>query len=314
MQPTSQSSFHAAGAAEVAIFWDLDHVPIPDGCAAVTAFNCLRDKVLPFGRIVERKLYSDFSQKEGKSDGRSDLRSLGFATLDCPSRKNHVVSLPMMLVVDAMSFAWERVARGAQACVVFVIRDEAFSYALARLRDTGVTTVLVVPSGTPVKVLIDTANVTMVLETEILRLSRSSGPLADVSSTLCAIRKSNVGATKNETLQGFTQLRLTQALLETVLACMESRQQAYSTLRQSWAVEANVAYSFYNRTDSKDKALYVGTRTLALSEGLVILGRRNLGAPQTPIVACNEVKRDGMSKETYLQLTLKGFVRLRDIS
>src|SRR3569832_1418605 len=82
---TSPFSLPDTGNTDVAVFWDFENVKIPEWCPAVKASDCLREKLLPFGRIVERKLYYDSSKKTEQFMDRSDLDLSGFTLVDCPS-------------------------------------------------------------------------------------------------------------------------------------------------------------------------------------------------------------------------------------
>jgi NYN domain len=158
--PSSQPLYFSlpdTGPTDVAVFWDFENVKIPEWCAATKASDCLREKLLPFGRIVERKLYYD-----------SDLDLSGFTLVDCPSRHNRKETLDKKLIVDVLFFAWERVTRGAKATVVLITCDGDYSYTLARLQDIGVYTIVIFQPDNVAQILVDVANAAMAWETDVL--------------------------------------------------------------------------------------------------------------------------------------------------
>lgn len=159
--------FPTVGSADVAIFWDFENVRIPVWCPTSTAAEGIRNKVSKYGRIVEKRLYYDSRLMSEFTAPRSELDLSGFTLVDCPSR-NRKETLDKKLIVDVLCFAWERASRGAKACVVLITSDGDYSYAIARLRDIGVFTVIIYRPDVVAKVLIDNANVVMSWEFDVL--------------------------------------------------------------------------------------------------------------------------------------------------
>ncbi len=158
------------GSSDVAVFWDYENVRIPAWCPATAAAEAIRNKIAKYGRIVEKCLYYDSRQPNELGAPRSDLDLSGFTLVDCPSR-GRKETLDKKLIVDVLTFAWERASRGvnaARACVVLITSDGDYSYALARLRDIGVFTVIIYRPDVVAKVLIDNANVVMSWEFDVL--------------------------------------------------------------------------------------------------------------------------------------------------
>ena len=133
---------------------------IPAWCPVTKAAERIRNKVAKYGRIVEKRFYYDSRQPAELLAPRSDLDLSGFTLVDCPSRGKKE-TLDKKLIVDVLCFAWERASMGSKACVVLITSDGDYSYALARLRDIGVFTVLMYCPDSVAKVLIDNANVVM---------------------------------------------------------------------------------------------------------------------------------------------------------
>ncbi|CAB9509304.1 RNA-binding protein Musashi homolog [Seminavis robusta] len=161
------AEFPVMGTADVAVFWDFENVRIPAWCPTSTATEEIRNKVAKYGRIVEKRLYYDSRQPTESTAPRTELDLSGFTLVDCPSR-NRKETLDKKLIVDMLCFAWERASRGAKACVVLITSDGDYSYALARLRDIGVFTVIIYRPDVVAKVLIDNANVVMSWEYDCL--------------------------------------------------------------------------------------------------------------------------------------------------
>ena len=155
------------GSSDVAVFWDYENVRIPAWCPASTAAEGIRNKVAKYGRIVEKRLYYDSRQPTEHAAPRSELDLGGFTLVDCPSR-NRKETLDKKLIVDVLCFAWERASLGAKACVVLITSDGDYSYAMARLRDIGVFTIVIYRPDIVAKVLIDNANVVMSWEFDVL--------------------------------------------------------------------------------------------------------------------------------------------------
>ncbi|KAG7344514.1 NYN domain containing protein [Nitzschia inconspicua] len=155
------------GPADVAIFWDYENVRIPAWCHPSTATQGIRNKVAKYGRVVEKRIYYDSRQPTEVSVPRAELDSSGFTFVDCPSR-NRKETLDKKIIVDIMCFAWERVSTGSKACIVLITSDGDYSYALARLRDIGVFAVVMYRPVNVSKVLINSANVVLSWESDVL--------------------------------------------------------------------------------------------------------------------------------------------------
>lgn len=95
--------------ATVGVFWDYENVRIPRNVRATRAAAALRDAVLPFGQILERRVYYDsrraaeFSLRN--TDSRASLDQSGFTLVDCPTR-GEKETLDKKLIVDVMQFVF----------------------------------------------------------------------------------------------------------------------------------------------------------------------------------------------------------------
>lgn len=322
------------GPADAAVFWDYENVRIPEWCPPGKISDGIREAVLPYGRIVERRLYYDPSKPSEQYLPRSHLDLSGFTLVDCPSRNNKE-TLDKKLIVDILFFAWERASRGAKACVVLITSDGDFSYTLARLQDIGVFTIIIFRPDVVAKVLIDNANVVLNWEHDVLgnRGNHHTGAFVASPSVLPSFfveryralsTSSDIESTgKNCDKKGSGGLALQKKtkpsknlvlFLTCVLVNQQRRLTAGGSLHQTWGVEGSIASEFYNQS-SKDKERYHNARMEAIKRDLVECGRRNLEDLNKMIVKCEVDERStGQSLETYLRLTPSGFAMTKYLS
>ena len=322
------TDFPVVGSADVALFWDFENVRIPPWCPATTASEKIRDKIAKYGRVVEKRLYYDSRQTAESYAPRSDLDLSGFTLVDCPSR-NRKETLDKKLIVDVLCFAWERASLGAKACVVLITSDGDYSYALARLRDIGVFTVVVYRPDIVAKVLIDNANVVMSWEFDVLGGPPRQSDEEDEPSmsetiseaTVLEQGKGNSDVTTEDQPQH--EILVKQPNVQTrgkfALFCSVVLNAQYRNIHQgisvysSWADESNVAATFYTKVGTKDRAGYLEIRTLATQKGFIEWGRRKVAVHDKPVVKVKDRKElpEGLSHETYLRLTYSGLAVLK---
>jgi len=317
--------FPTVGSADVAVFWDFENVRIPAWCPATTAAEGIRRKVAKYGRIVEKRLYYDSRQPTESSAPRSELDLSGFTLVDCPSR-NRKETLDKKLIVDVLCFAWERASMGAKACVVLITSDGDYSYALARLRDIGVFTIVIYRPDVVAKVLIDNANVVMSWEFDVLggppqqnedeeesesveTANNNKAFVSDIEDTSELIPQNQEDPTEAVVKQPTVQARGKFALFCSVVLNAQHRNvQEGISVYSSWAEEAMTALTFYAKIGAKDREGYHDLRTLASQKGFIEWGRRNLCAAGKPVIKVKDRndKVEGLSLETYLRLTYSG--------
>ncbi|KAL3935069.1 MAG: hypothetical protein SGARI_003123 [Bacillariaceae sp.] len=307
----------SVGPADIAIFWDYENIRIPAWCPASTATEGIRNKVAKYGRIVEKRLYYDSRQPSEHAAPRAELDLSGFTLVDCPSR-NRKETLDKKLIVDVLCFAWERASMGAKACVVLITSDGDYSYAVARLRDIGVFTIIIYRPDNVAKVLIDNANIVMSWEFDVLGGPPSQNE--DETDTVTTIEsaksetKSDSRAESIETNEVVVKKPTQQARDKFALFCNVALNSQYRNVKEgisvysSWAAEAQTASSFYGKIGETDRDLYFNLRALATQKGFIEWGRRNLATPGKPIVKVKDRddRSDGLSPESYLRLTYSG--------
>mmetsp|Transcript_15099 Transcript_15099/g.23391 ORF Transcript_15099/g.23391 Transcript_15099/m.23391 type:complete len:460 (+) Transcript_15099:78-1457(+) len=329
--PQAQTDF-PLGTADIAVFWDFENVRIPNWCPATAASECIRNKVSKYGRIVEKRLYYDSRQPAERSAPRSDLDLSGFTLVDCPSR-GRKETLDKKLIVDVLCFAWERASMGAKACVVLITSDGDYSYALARLRDIGVFTIIIYRPDIVAKVLIDNANVVYSWEYDVL-----GGPPTsqDDEDSYEPARDGNDSYSygcgecdEGHAVDGLDEFGDSSALTSTdaqppspyvqgkfALFCSVVLNAQHRNIKEgisvysSWAGEANVAAIFYEKIGEKDRDAYHEIRSLAFDKGFIEWGRRNLIVPGKPVIKVKDrdVRREELSPESYVRLSHAGVV------
>ena len=140
---------------ELAIFWDYGSVELPHTHNAGATAKALVDAVSRYGRIVDRRLYYCKDQQDPQ-DGIT-----GFDLIRCRT------TLDKKLPADALTFCWDSSVRQNQpAVVVLLTADEDYAYLLSKLRDRGVTTIVIHDDDT---VLQDTADITLSLKRDVLK-------------------------------------------------------------------------------------------------------------------------------------------------
>jgi hypothetical protein len=166
-------------ASEVAIFWDYENVPVPSWCkVASEASKAIVNSVSEQGRIVDRRLYFDFSNQE-QGNRWSGLDSSGFDLVNTPQR-NQKETLDKKMIADVLLFCWDSATRNQStnkgSCVVLVTSDGDYAYTLNKLRDRGVSSVVIYGHGNVADILISSADVALSLEHDVLKHLRP--PLA----------------------------------------------------------------------------------------------------------------------------------------
>ena len=335
-EKTPITEFPSVGTADIAVFWDFENVRIPNWCPPTAASESIRNKLSKYGRIVEKRVYYDSRQPAERAVPRSELDLSGFTLVDCPSR-GRKESVDKKLIVDALCFAWERASMGAKACVVLITSDGDYSYALARLRDIGVFTIIFYRPDVVAKVLIDNVNVVFSWEFDVLGGPPASREEEDSHEedenyedhAIAKAKSSKIGQideysdpngeslaqdsnTCTETmLRPSSYVRGKFALFCSVVLNAQHRNiKEGISVYSSWANEANAAAIFYEKMGGKDREVYHEIRSLAFSKGFIEWGRRNLLVPGKPVikVADRDVRTDNLSPESYLRLTHAGVV------
>lgn len=170
---------------EVALFWDYENVPLPHTATPAEAAKAMQSMVhscLGLQRIEMRRVYLDPSKQHGHRGPRdpSGFDSSGFDLVYTPTRNGTKETLDKKLIVDVLTFAWDCHTRGRQPCVVLVTSDGDYAYTLAKLRDRGVTNIVLYgKDSSTAHILIQNAQIALSLERDVLGIVAVVPPLID---------------------------------------------------------------------------------------------------------------------------------------
>jgi hypothetical protein len=284
--------------AEIAIFWDYENMQVPGWCSAAKASECIRKNVQSHGRIIERKLYFDSSKTTQQPLERSVLDLSGFSLVDCPSRNNKE-TVDKKIIVDMLCFAHERVfSKGSNVHIVLITSDGDYAYTLARLRDIGVTTVVIYSPDCVANILISSADEALTWEDDILGGSPSLQNPTERNAT-------EAPTTTTTATTKALDFKKTLLFLRIVLAEQEPH-------HPWWIMDSRIGSAFHSRSQSgvPDKEAYRSAKTDAIQRRYVEIGRQDLTQTGTPIVTSPYYK-EGRSLTTYLRLTALGRLKLQ---
>ena len=317
----------STGSREIAIFWDYENVPLPENCHAAEVSKCIHNAVAKYGRIVDRRLYSD-SRKWNiglSTTNRRFLDSSGFDLVDTPS-KGQKETIDKKMIADILSFAWDCAVRndaGIKPCVVLITSDGDYAYTLSKLRDRGVMSVVFYGRQcTVAQVLVDTADVALSFEKDILASIKRDDPVLPCKASreasaeeTCAFQEVSGRDVDDEILIFCKGVHSVQ------LAVKKKGIGINLPIDEYWATDLHVGGHFKKLTHSSefesgrigaDKQRYQQVRFQAISRGLVQAGRRIINSSTTvkeviPVVwDDNAGKREWLSSEVYLRLTEEG--------
>lgn len=162
----------ARRAAPLAIFWDLENMPIPSSISGREVAARLKSVVAPHGDLVQFRAYANIGLGLIPQQKRSDLQLSNCHLVDCPHQGRKEVA-DKMIIVDAMQFAFTH-PEGATLC--FVTGDVDYAHLLAVLQRPQWKTI-VISKGTMQSMLDVNCDMKMRWESDVLQL-RSSLPSA----------------------------------------------------------------------------------------------------------------------------------------
>ena len=152
--------------APMAIFWDLENMPIPTTSSGRDVSSRLKSILKPYGDLVQFRGYASIGLNLIPQQKRSDLQLSGCLLVDCPHNGRKEVA-DKMIIVDAMNFAMENTS-GATLC--FVTGDVDYAYMLAVLQRYKQYRTIVISRGTLQSMLDVNCDMKMRWETDILQL------------------------------------------------------------------------------------------------------------------------------------------------
>lgn len=297
---------------EIAIFWDYENVPLPDWCSATQAAKAIVDAVSPYGRIVDRRLYYDFEKMRYRPRDCSSLDSSGFDLVNTPTRNNKE-TLDKKLIADVLTFAWDSAVRNdnSKPCVVLLTGDGDYAYTISKLRDRGIMTfVMVGKDCTVASILVDTADVAMSLEDDILRDVEKSSTPSSSKSTRAPSPRTSTGSTRANNGQDPAMLSICRHV-KTLTAKSEDEWTDFGQVAVH--IQQAVRSKMPNVSPEMIKEKAREARQQAESSGYIEIGRRKLDTKgdKREIIASNDRKLK-LSPEVYVRLLPKGEQLLRD--
>jgi NYN domain len=169
----------AMRSAPLAVFWDLENLPIPAACTGRYVAARLKTVLAEHGDLVEFRGYASIGLNNIPEEKRSDLQLSGCHLVDCPHNGRKEVA-DKMIIVDAMNFANDR-PDGAVLC--FITGDSDYAYLLSTLQKRPNCRTLVISNGAGESMLHMNCSVNLRWESDVLR------PAAAPVETLLAKRK-----------------------------------------------------------------------------------------------------------------------------
>lgn len=163
------SSFLKRNRCPMAIFWDLENMPIPTAADGRDVVARLKTVLAHLGDLVQFRCYASIGLNLIPQHKRSDLQLSGCHLVDCPHQGRKEVA-DKMIIVDAMQFAFQN-PDGATLC--FISGDTDYAYLLAVLQRPQWRTI-VISRGTMQSMLHVNCDIKMRWETDILQLQQNT--------------------------------------------------------------------------------------------------------------------------------------------
>jgi hypothetical protein len=151
--------------APMAVFWDLENMPIPATSSGRDVTSRLKSILAPHGDLVQFRGYASIGLGLIPQSKRSDLQLSGCHLVDCPHNGRKEVA-DKMIIVDAMQFAF---LHPEAATLCFITGDVDYAYLLAVLQRPQWRTI-VISKGTMQSMLHVNCDMKMRWETDILQL------------------------------------------------------------------------------------------------------------------------------------------------
>jgi hypothetical protein len=156
----------AQRSAPLAVFWDIENVPIPAACTGRFAALRVKKALAKYGDLVVFRGYASIGLNNIPQEKRSELQLSGCHLVDCPHNGRKEVA-DKMIIVDAMEFAFER-PDGAVLC--FVTGDTDYAYLLSILQRRPRWQTIVISQGSLESMLHVNCSARLRWETDILQL------------------------------------------------------------------------------------------------------------------------------------------------
>ena len=183
--------------APMAIFWDLENMPIPTTSSGRDVACRLKSILSSYGELTAFRGYASIGLGNIPQQKRSDLQLSGCALVDCPHVGRKEVA-DKMIIVDAMNFAMNN---PEGATLAFITGDVDYAYMLATLQPKKQYRTIVISKGTLQSMLDVNCDIKMRWETDILQLRSASLTARQISASspqdLGSVDDSSMNATES---------------------------------------------------------------------------------------------------------------------
>jgi hypothetical protein len=153
--------------APMAIFWDMENVPIPGNRSGQEVASRLKSVLANHGTLIQFRGYASIAMRYIPEHKRSDLHLSGLHLIDCPHNGRKEVA-DKMIIVDAMQFAYSH-PDGATLC--FITGDLDYAYLLAVFQQRPQWRTIVISKGRLRSMLEINCDVRFCWETDVLSLN-----------------------------------------------------------------------------------------------------------------------------------------------
>lgn len=312
---SNQNNNSAHQQREIAIFWDYENVPLPTWCSATQAAKAIVDAVSQYGRIVDRRLYYDFEKMRYRPRDCSSLDSSGFDLVNTPTRNNKE-TLDKKLIADVLTFAWDSAVRNdnKKPCVVLLTGDGDYAYTLSKLRDRGIMTVVMVGQDcTVASILVDTADVAMSLEDDVLCDSARKSNTSLKSQSRQGSRATSNSSSPKNTKKGDPVMLIICRSVQNLAERSADGWVEFGSI--ALAIQQHIRQTMKNAPPQVIKEHAKAARQKAETSGFIEIGRRKLDSKsaEREILASND-RRLKLSSEVYTRLLPNGEKLLQDNS
>mmetsp|Transcript_39063 Transcript_39063/g.129307 ORF Transcript_39063/g.129307 Transcript_39063/m.129307 type:complete len:407 (+) Transcript_39063:126-1346(+) len=317
---------------DVGVFWDFENVRIPKGFDPMCAGKMICDAVIQYGRIVEQRLYFDSRKPSEMGTDRLNLDHSGFTLVDCPARGTKE-AIDKKLIVDLMAFAHQRDRNNVKCVAVLITSDGDYCYAVSRVRQLGVGTVVIFGSEAHTAgALISNSDVALSWRFDVLHESEADVSEPEINEVL---QEPNVDSIENASPppddespgEAPTDADLVSSSINDaldgrhLLLCNELRRLQRGA---NWVQDQYVARRVHQKRGAQpplsdsQRAYYRESRDSAVRGRFVEAGRRHLatGSIQSVVsISTSTPIAEGFSKsEIYLRLTRQGLEQLQNPS
>lgn len=150
--------------APMAIFWNLESIPIPTDMNGQDIVTGIKTKLSPYGSLVQFRGYSSIGLNFIPHNQRYELQLAGCQLVDCPHNgANDIVN--KMIFADCMRFAYQQ----SDHVTICFITDEMDEFLLAELQQNRKWRTIVISNGTAPSTWDVNCDISMIWEMDIVQ-------------------------------------------------------------------------------------------------------------------------------------------------